>query len=91
MQTVETLINLGSKVNVIQLKFIKQLSLYMEKIDIRAQNIDGSQLKIFSIVITFFLIDDKDGKSYFFEEIFLLSGISMDIAFGMSFLILSNI
>lgn len=36
-------------------------------------------------------MDDKDEKSCFFEETFLLADIGMDIIFGMSFLILGNI
>lgn len=43
------------------------------------------------MVIVFFLVDNKDKKSCFFEETFLLADISIAIAFGMFFLILSNV
>lgn len=43
------------------------------------------------MLIVFFLIDDKDGESYFLKKIFLLTDISMNIAFKMFFLILSNV
>lgn len=52
--------------------------------------IDGSQLKIFGMMIVFFLVDDKDGKSQFFEKTVLLTDNSMDVAFEMFFLMLSN-
>lgn len=44
-----------------------------------------------SIVITFFLVDDKDEKSWFFEETFLLANINMNIALRILFLTLSII
>lgn len=43
------------------------------------------------MVITSFLLDDKDKKFRFFEEIFLLANISIDIVFGIFFLILNNV
>lgn len=43
------------------------------------------------MVIAFFSLDDKDGRSQSFQNTFLLVHISMDIAFGMSFLTLNNI
>lgn len=44
------------------------------------------------MVIVSFAIDEKDGKSRFFKETFLLSNISINnIAFEMLFLILNNI
>lgn len=43
------------------------------------------------MVIILFSIDNKDGKSYLVKKTFLLANMSMDIAFEMSFLTLSNI
>lgn len=37
------------------------------------------------------MVEDKDKKSRFLEETFLLADISMDVAFGIFFLIFSNI
>lgn len=43
------------------------------------------------MVIASSSIDEKDRNSRFFKEIFLLADISMYVAFGMSFLTLSNV
>lgn len=43
------------------------------------------------MVITFFLVDNKNKKSRFFNEVFLLAYISIDVIFRMFFLILNNI
>lgn len=43
------------------------------------------------MVIAFFLIENKDGKSCFFEETFLLTDINMDVAFTIFFFTLSNV
>lgn len=82
---------MGSKVNIIQTSFIKKLSLCIYKTNINAQKIDNNKLETFRMVITSFSIDNKDGKSCFFEDTFLLADISIDISFGMLFLTLSNI
>lgn len=43
------------------------------------------------MVITSLLKNNKDGKLRFFEEIFLLTDISMDVTFEMLFLTLCNV
>lgn len=43
------------------------------------------------MVIASFVIDDKDEKFQLFGKTFLLTDISIDIAFGMLFFTLSNI
>lgn len=43
--------------------FARKLGLYIWKTDIGVQKIDGSRLKIFGMVITSFLVDEKDEKS----------------------------
>ena len=35
-------------------------------------------------------MEDKDGRSHFFKEIFLLADISMDITLNMPFFTLNN-
>lgn len=79
------------KINAMQPSCPRKLGLYVWKTDVDAQNIDASRLKIFGIVIAFFLIDDKYGKSQFFDKTFLLAKISMNVALNMPFLTLSNI
>lgn len=71
--------------------FTKQLGLQMQRVNISAQKIDNSQLEKLSMVIAFYSVDDKDRKSCFIEEIFLLVDISIDIASEMPFLTLSNV
>lgn len=48
-------------------------------------------LDTYEIIIALFQVDDKDEKSHFFEMIFLLACISIDIAFRISSLTLSNV
>lgn len=59
--------------------------------NVGTQKINGSQLEIFGIIVSSFLIDDKDEKSPVFETTFLLVDISIDITFEMPFLNLNNI
>lgn len=74
-----------------QLSFAKKLGLHIHKTDVGIQKIAGSRLKTVGVVIAFFQIDDKDGKSRFIKETFWLADISIDIALGMPFLIVSNL
>ena len=43
------------------------------------------------MVIALFSMEDKEKKSHFFEETFLLANISMNIALEMFFFTLSNV
>lgn len=43
------------------------------------------------MVVAFFSINDKDKKSHFFKETFLLAEISINITFEMHFFTLGNI
>lgn len=54
--SMQALINLGSKVNVMHPNYVKKLSLLIQKTDIRAQKINGSSLKTFDMVIAEFQI-----------------------------------
>ena len=58
--------------------------------NIGAQEIDGSLLKTFKIVITGFQIRDKLGRAQFFQESFLLANTSIKMVLGMPFLTLNN-
>ena len=46
--------------------YVKKLGLHIQKTNIGAQNIDGSALKAFEMVIVDFQIEDKDGRPRFF-------------------------
>lgn len=74
-----------------QPNFAKKLSLCIYITDVNTQNIDGSRLKIYKMIITTFQVDNKNGKLCFFKKTFLLADISIDVTFGMFFFILSNI
>lgn len=55
------------------------------------KEIDGNRLKTPGMTINFFLINEKEKKSRFFKETFLLVDINIDIVFRISYLTLSNI
>lgn len=88
---VEALINSDKKVNAMQSSLAKILGFRICKTNVNVQKIDGSRLETFGMVITPFLVEDKNERSYFFEGTFLLANISMDVACRMSFFILSNV
>lgn len=82
---VKTLIYFFSKVNTIQPSFTRKLGSYIRKTIVGAQKIDSSRLGTFGIIITSFLIEDKDRRFCFFVEMFLLVDIYMNVAFEMFF------
>lgn len=88
---IKVLIDSNGKINVMQSSFTRKLGLYIRKTDVGAQKIDGSRLEIFTMVIAFFLIEDKDERSRFFEKIFPLADIGLDVVLGMLFLTWSNV
>lgn len=75
--TDSNLINSESKVNVIQFKQTKKLGLYVRQINIGTQKVDGTSLKKFIIIITFFEFVDKKQKSQFFKIFFYLLNWSL--------------
>ncbi len=70
--------------------FVQQLVFKIRKTNIEAQKIDGTTLKTYGMVVSTFLVLDKDGKERFFEESFLLADVRPEIVFGMPFLTMSN-
>ena len=88
--SVSALIDSSSEVNAMHLAYAKKLGFNIQKINVRAQKIDGTTLETFGIIITTFSVHDKARKICFFEESFLLADISMDVALEMPFLTLSN-
>ena len=58
--------------------------------DVRAQKIDGSTFKTFEIVLASFQVEDKFERARFFQEIFLLVNISIEVVLDMLFLTFSN-
>lgn len=60
-------------------------------INVDTQKIDGSKLGTYNMIIALSRVDEKDEKSYFFEETFLLAEIKMDIVFEIRFATLNNV
>ena len=67
-----------------------KLGFTAQKTSIKAQKIDGSPLKTYSIVLTSFLLQDSIKIVQFFEETFLLANISVEVILEILFLIFSN-
>lgn len=52
--TIQALIDSGSKINAMTLVYAKQVDLRVQRIDVRAQKIDGSLLRTFWMIIAGF-------------------------------------
>lgn len=87
----QALIDLGSKINTTYLDFAEKVGLQVWLTNIGAQKIKDSKLDTLNMVIAFFLIEDKDGKAWFFEKTFWLANLSMCIALGIFFFTLNNV
>lgn len=74
-----------------QLNLSKKLGVYIHKIDVYTQIIDGGSPETYKILIVLFWIYDKNWKCFFFKKTFLLADISMDITFGIHFITLNDI
>ena len=70
--------------------YAKKLGFRTQRTDVGAQKIDGSLLETYGMVIAAFQVKDKLGRARFFQEIFLLANISMNIILKMPFLTFSN-
>ena len=72
------------------LVYTAPLGLKVQKNNVSAQKIDNSSLKANDMVIATFHVIDELGYSCFFGKIFWLAEISMEVVFGIFFLILNN-
>ena len=72
------------------LVYAKNLGLWTQKTDVRAQKIDGSLLETYKIVIAAFQVKDELNRAQFFQEILLLANVSLEVVLRMLFLTLSN-
>ena len=70
--------------------YVLKLGLKVRPTNIGAQKIDSSILKTFEMVRASFQVEDKLGRPWFFQKIFLLADLSMEVVLEMPFLILSN-
>ena len=87
---VQALIDSGSEVNAMSPAYASKLGLRVRHTDVGAQKIDGSTLQTFGMVLANFRMEDKLGRTRFFQETFLLADISAEVVLGMPFLTLSN-
>ena len=90
-KTIWALINSGCEVNAMTTAYAKKLGLWTWKTDVGAQKIVGSSLNTFGMIIASFQILDKQNRTQFFQEIFLLADTTMEVVLGMPFLTFSNI
>ena len=70
--------------------YVLKLGLKIYPTNVGAQKIDGSTLEMFEIVLTSFQVEDKLGRTRYFQKTFLLADISIEVVLGMPFLTLSN-
>lgn len=77
-------------VNTIYPTFAKKLGLSIRSTNARAQKINSTTLDIKKMVIAVFLISDKGNQVRFFKEIFLVANVSLNVIFGLLFLILND-
>ena len=84
------LINSGSEVNAMTPAYALKLGLKVHTTNVGAQKINGSTLETFRIVLASFQVEDKLGRTRYFQETFLLADISVEVVLGMPFLTLSN-
>ena len=72
------------------LAYIAKLGLKICSTNIGAQKIDGSLFKTFRMIIAGFQVEDKLDRTWFFQELFLMADINMEVVQKMPFLIFSN-
>ena len=80
----------SSEVNVINSDFAQKLDLKIWKINIKAQKIDTSALKIFGMVIADFQVENKANRPRFFQKVFLVANTKFEIILEIFFLKFSN-
>ena len=89
-EQVKALLDNGSKVNAMSPAYAKRLGLKTRKTNVGAQKIDGSALETFGMVIADFQVEDKGGRSRFFQKTFLVADTKFEVVLGMPFLKISN-
>ena len=84
-EQVRALLNSGSEINAMSLAYVERLGFKTRKTNVGAQKINGSALEIFGMVIANFQVEDKDGRSRFFQKTFLVADIKFKVILGMPF------
>lgn len=86
-----TLLNLGSKVNVIHPIFTKELGLLIRPMDVGSQKIDRITLDTYRMVVVAFLVTNKAIQVKPFETTFLVANVSSEVVFRILFFIMSGV
>ena len=89
-EQVRALLDSGSEVNAMSSAYTEKLGFKTRKTNVRAQKIDGSALETFGMVIADFQVENKGGRSRFFQKTFLVANTKFEVILGMPFLKLSN-
>lgn len=87
---IQSLIDSGSEVNAVSPSLVKSLKLPTLHTHWGAAKIDGSRLATYGMVSATFSVEDKHGRTRWFEETFLIADVSHDIVLGMPFLKLAD-
>ena len=87
---VQALIDSGSEINAMTPGYVSKLGLKVRPTDVGAQKNDGSTIETFGMVLASFQVEDKLGRTCYFQKTLLLADISMVVVLGMPFLTLSN-
>ena len=85
------LLDSGSEVNTIYPTFTEKLGFVVRTTIIGAQKINSTTLKTYGKVLAVFSVTDQADRVRFFEKIFLVANISLDVVLRMSFLTLSAV
>ena len=70
--------------------YVERLGFKTRKTNVGTQKIDGSALEICGMVIADFQVEDKNDRSRFFQETFLVANTKFEVILGIPFLKLSN-
>ena len=89
-KNVLALLDFKSKVNVMTPAYAAHLGFKVRVTNVGVQKIDRFSLATYGMVITAFQVINKLGRSWFFQETFLLADIKMEVVLGMLFFTLSN-
>ena len=81
----------GSEINAIYPTLARMLRLPIRLTDVGAQKIDGTMLDTFGMIVTAFSVTNKANRVKFFEEIFLVANISLEVVLEMPFLTLGSV
>ena len=89
-EQVRAFLDSGSEVNAMSPAYAEKLGVKTRKTNVKAQKIDGFTLETYGIVIADFQVEDKGGRSRFFQETFLVADTKFEMILGMPFLKISN-